>query len=289
MIFPTYGKRMETTVDEGQELKINPAFVRKMLVDFIRDETHNAGFRKAVIGLSGGVDSALSAYLAAEALGHNNVLAVLMPYKTSNPESSAHAHLVVEALKIRSEVCDITRMVDPYLETQKLHDKVRRGNVMARMRMIVLYDYSSRENALVVGTSNKTETMLGYGTLFGDTASAINPLGDLYKTQVWEMAKIVGVPPEIINKKPTADLWQGQTDEDELGFSYREADRLLYYMIDERRTDEELVGLGFDLKLVRQIKSAVRKNQFKRRPPVIAKISYRTVNVDFRYVRDWGI
>lgn len=280
---------MEAITDDGQRLKINTAFVKKILVDFIRDETQNAGFTKAVVGLSGGVDSALSAFLAAEALGADNLLAVLMPYKASSTESLSHARLVVDALKIRSETCEITPMVDPFFGLHNIHDNVRRGNVMARMRMIVLYDYSSREKALVIGTSNKTETMLGYGTLFGDMASAINPLGDLYKTQVWAMAKAVGVPQQIIHKKPTADLWQGQTDEGELGFSYREADRLLYHMIDERRTDEELVELGFDRKFVSRVKGIVQRNQFKRRPPLIAKISSRTVNVDFRYVRDWGI
>jgi NAD+ synthase len=166
---------------------------------------------------------------------------------------------------------------------------VRRGNVMARMRMIVLYDISAREKALVIGTSNKTELMLGYGTQHGDIACAINPIGDLYKTQVWQIAGAIGVPTSVIDKKPTADLWKGQTDEGELGFSYRDVDQLLFQMVDERRSDEELVQLGFSLEFIRKVRQLLRKNQFKRRPPVIAKVSYRTLNVDFRYVRDWGI
>jgi len=140
-----------------------------------------------------------------------------------------------------------------------------------------------------VGTSNKTETMLGYGTLFGDMACALNPLGDLYKSQIWQLAEALGVPRKIIDKKPTADLWQNQTDEGELGFSYKDVDRLLYYMIDERRTDDELISMGISRRFISDIRKKVSQNQFKRRPPVIAKISQRTVNVDFRYVRDWGI
>jgi len=153
----------------------------------------------------------------------------------------------------------------------------------------VLYDISARERALVVGTSNKTEIMLGYGTLFGDTASALNPIGDLYKTQVWQLASAIGIPERIVKKEPSADLWAGQTDEGEMGLEYRKVDRLLYFMIDERRSDEELVKRGFDKRFIRKVRAMVQKSQFKRRPPIIAKVSYRTVNVDFRYARDWGM
>jgi len=282
---------METTthVEAGNELHLNTGFVRKMLVDFIRDQILNAGFSKAVVGLSGGIDSALSTYLAVEALGKENVFAVLMPYKTSSPESRADAELVVKELGIASEVVDITPMVDPFFADAKASENVRKGNVMARMRMIVLYDRSLEHQALVVGTSNKTETMLGYGTLFGDMASALNPLGDLYKTQVWQLAEAIGIPRKIIEKKPTADLWQNQTDEGELGFTYKTVDRLLYYMVDERRSETELLAMGFNKAFIREVKRRLMQNQFKRRPPLIAKISQRTVNVDFRYVRDWGI
>ena len=276
-------------VVDGTELHLNTGFVRKILVDFIRDQIHNAGFSKAIIGLSGGVDSAVSAYLSREALGKENVFAVLMPYSSSSPESAADAGLIVKELGIHSEIVEITPMVDPFIASQKITDNVRRGNIMARMRMIILYDRSLMVNALVVGTSNKTETMLGYGTLFGDMACALNPLGDLYKSQVWQLAEALGVPRRIVEKKPTADLWKNQTDEGELGFSYKDVDRLLYYMIDERRSDAELVSMGMDKGFIAEVKKRVTMNQFKRRPPLVAKVSQRTVNVDFRYVRDWGI
>ncbi len=282
---------METTTrtTAGNELHLNTTIVRRMLVDFIRDQIHNAGFSKAVIGLSGGVDSAVSAFIAVEALGKENVRTVMMPYRTSSPESQLDASSVVKALGVESEVVDVTPMVDPLISAHNIQNNVRRGNIMARMRMIVLYDCSLRDNGLVVGTSNKTETMLGYGTLFGDTACALNPLGDLYKTQVWQLAESLGVPRKIIDKKPSADLWQNQTDEGELGFLYKDVDRLLYYMIDERRRDDELVKMDFAKEFIDRVKKRVRQNQFKRRPPLVAKISQRTVNVDFRYVRDWGI
>jgi NAD+ synthase len=280
---------MEMTIQNGNALSLNTALTKKILTDFIRDESHNAGFSKAVVGISGGVDSAVSAFLAAEALGKENIFAVMMPYKTSSPESMADAESVVKALGIRSEIADITSAADAVIAQQRIHDNVRKGNVMARLRMIMLYDYSIREKALVIGTSNKTETLLGYGTLHGDMACALNPLGDLYKTQVWELAESLGVPEKIIKKKPTADLWIGQTDEGELGFSYKNVDRLLFFMIDERRTDDELVRLGFTKDFISQIRKRVQRNQFKRRLPLVAKVSYRTVNVDFRYVRDWGI
>ncbi len=190
---------------------------------------------------------------------------------------------------MKSEVVDISPMVDPYLAKGGITDKVRAGNVMARQRMIVLYDISQRDKALVFGTSNKTELLLGYGTLFGDMASALNPLGDLYKTQVWELARHLGLPDRVVTKKPSADLWAGQTDEGEMGFTYADVDRLLFLMIDERRTEEELLKAGFPEPFVRRVRTMVSRSQFKRRPPLIAKISHRTVNVDFRYPRDWGI
>jgi NAD+ synthase len=280
---------MESAARHTEDLALNTDIVRKVLVDFLRDEIHNAGFRKGVIGLSGGIDSTVAAYLAAEALGKDNLLGVVMPFRTSSPQSRADAELVAAALGIRSEVMEITPMVEPLLVKGEIRDPVRAGNIMARQRMIVLYDYSQKEAALVIGTSNKTEIFLGYGTLFGDTASALNPLGDLYKTQVWQLATALGVPQGIIEKKPSADLWEGQTDEGELGLSYTQADHLLYYMIDERRSETELAAMGFSPGLIQSVKEKVKKSQFKRRPPLIAKISHRTVNVDFRYPRDWGI
>jgi NAD+ synthase len=279
---------METSGPQT-DLSLNTAVVRTILEKFLLDETRNAGFSRGVIGLSGGVDSAVTAYLAAGALGRDNVRAVLMPYKTSSRESLADAQLVLDALGIPSETVDISPMVDPCLAALRIDDRLRAGNIMARQRMILLYDISARERGLVLGTSNKTEFMLGYGTLFGDMASAINPLGDLYKTQVWQLAAALGVPAGIVEKKPTADLWSGQTDEGELGFSYGDVDRLLFAMIDERRSGLELEAMGFDGRFVRTVQTMIKRSQFKRRPPVVAKVSHRTVNVDFRYARDWGI
>jgi NAD+ synthase len=279
---------METTAAQS-ELSLNSDQVRRILVGFVRDGVHNTGLRRGIVGLSGGIDSTLSAFLAAEALGKENVLGVIMPFRESNPQSQADAEKVVNVLGIQSEIVDISPMVDAYLSRYADPGRVRSGNVMARQRMIVLYDLSIREKGLVIGTSNKTETLLGYTTLYGDNACAINPLGDLYKTQVWQLAAAIGVPGEIIEKTPSADLWKGQTDEGELGFTYREVDRLLYYMVDERRTDGELGQMGFPREFITSVQTIIRKTQFKRRPPIIAKISHRTVNLDFRYARDWGI
>jgi len=270
-------------------LNLNVEMVRELLVRFVRDETTNAGFEKAVIGISGGVDSSVAAFLAVEALGKKNVLGVILPHTVSSKASVSDAEAVGRTLGISTETVDISPMVDGYTAEHPVKDKVRLGNVMARMRMIVLYDISARERALVVGTSNKTELLIGYGTQHGDMACAINPLGDLYKTQVWQLAKCLGVPENIIAKKPTADLWAGQTDENEIGLGYPELDALLYRMIDERASHDDLVKEGFKSQTVSKVATLVRKNQFKRRPPLIAKISYRTINVDFRYIRDWGM
>lgn len=279
---------METIRSDKEPLKLDNDLVEKVLVKFIKEELASAGLSKAVLGLSGGVDSAVSCALAARALGPENVLAVVIPFKTSSPESLTDAEKVIEKTGVRSEEVDITSMAEPYLNDNDELGKVRIGNVLARLRMIVLYDRSARERALVIGASNKSELLLGYGTLHGDLASAINPIGDLYKTQVWDLARHLGLPENVIMKKPTADLWEGQTDEDELGFSYQEVDKLLYYMIDERRSDAELCELGFTKNFIHHVREMVRKNHFKRRMPLIAKISHRTMNVDFRYIRDWG-
>jgi NAD+ synthase len=180
-------------------------------------------------------------------------------------------------------------MIDSFFEHDPDADANRRGNRMARERMCFLYDYSYKNQALVIGTSNKTELLLGYGTIFGDLASAINPIGDLYKTQIRQLAEFLKVPPEIITKPPSADLWTGQTDEGEIGYSYAEIDQLLYFLVDKRYSREMLLDLKFPAKMIKNIQDRIQRSQFKRRPPIIAKLSNRTINQDFRYCRDWGV
>ena len=267
---------------------INAKMLRLMLKAFIREEVLKVGLQRVVLGLSGGIDSALVAFLAAEALGPENVYAYTMPYLTSNPESEAHARLVAEQLGIRYEVVEITPMVDAYFTLYPQAGNLRRGNKMARERMTILFDHSAAHGALVLGTSNKTELLLGYGTLYGDMASALNPIGDIYKTQVWQLSEELGVPREVIDKQPSADLWAGQTDEQELGFTYRQVDELLYHMVDLRYSRDELLGRGFAADFVDKIYKMVQSSHFKRRLPIIAKVSNRTIDRDFRYARDWG-
>jgi len=266
----------------------NTGLLRRILVAFIRDEVRKVGVDRVVLGLSGGVDSSLAAFLAAEALGAENVLGIRMPYRTSSKDSLEDAAAVGAALGIPTLTIDISAQVDAYFADHADADSRRRGNKMARERMTILYDHSARWQALVLGTSNKTELLLGYGTLHGDMASALNPIGDLYKTQVWALAEAVGVPASIIKKNPSADLFQGQTDEADLGFTYSDVDRLLYLMVDERYSTAELESAGFDLAFIRRVSDMVRNSQFKRRLPIIAKVSQRTIDRDFRYARDWG-
>ena len=270
-----------------RDRRLNTDLLQQVLVGFIRDEVHKVGRHDAVLGLSGGVDSALVAYLAARALGPEHVTAFIMPYRTSNPQSAADAELVVHTLGIRSQVVDITPQVEAYFAPFPDASPLRRGNKMARERMSILYDQSSLLGALVLGTSNKTELFLGYGTIHGDLASAINPIGDLYKTQVWALARAVGVPSRIVEKHPSADLWAGQTDEAELGFTYADVDELLHFLIERRYHHEELLALGFDAKFVARVEKLVARSQYKRRMPLIAKVSGRSIGHDFRYARDW--
>lgn len=245
------------------------------LTAFIAREFRTAGYSRAVIGLSGGVDSALAAFLTVRAIGPDAVLGVFLPYRTSSPVSRAHGELVASTLGIRTELVDITPMVDAYLEQHGITDRVRAGNVMARQRMIVLYDLSARERALVVGTGNRTETLLGYSTLHGDAACALNPLGDLYKTQVWQLAAALGVPSAIVEKRPSADLWEGQTDEGEMGFAYSDVDRLLVQLVDEGRGDEDLAVHGFDAGFVARVRERIARNAFKRRLPPVGLLPHR--------------
>ena len=254
------------------KLDLNLKEVHNELVEFLRESFEKAGFSKAVLGLSGGIDSALVAYLLRDALGKENVLAIMMPYKSSNPDSLNHAKLVIEDLGINSKTIEITDMIDAYFKNEKEATSLRMGNKMARERMSILFDYSSKENALVVGTSNKTEIYLGYSTQFGDSACALNPIGDLYKTNIWDLSRYLKIPNELIEKKPSADLWEGQTDEQEMGLTYKEADQILYRMLEENKKVEEVLAEGFNKDLVDNIVRRMNRSEYKRRMPLIAKI-----------------
>ena len=267
------------------ELAIDTDIARRVIAEFIRGQLRQAGFERTVVGLSGGIDSALVAHLVAEAIGPDRLLSVLMPYRMSSPASRTDAETVVARLGCASEVVDISPMVDAFFATDPDASAIRRGNFMARQRMAVLYDRSVTFGGLVVGTGNKTESLIGYTTLFGDSACAFNPIGDLYKSQVRQLAAAVGVPEAIIRKAPSADLWPGQTDETESGISYPELDRLLFWRIDKRRSVDEVVGLGFDRALVERIDRLVAGSEFKRQVPPVAKLGPRTAGVDYLYPR----
>ena len=256
---------------------------------FLREEVRKTGYGDVVFGLSGGIDSAVVAYLAVEAFGRERVHPVIMPYRASSPGSLADARKVLADLGLPELVVDITPQIDAYFAQAPDASALRRGNKMARERMSILYDQSAVFRALPLGTSNKTELLLGYGTQFGDLASALNPVGDLYKTQVRAVAELIGVPQSIREKPPSADLWADQTDEDELGFTYGEADAILHLLVDERLPAPRVVELGFSEAVVRLVERRMRQNHFKRRMPVIAKLSSRTIGIDFRYPRDWGM
>ncbi len=271
-----------------EALEINPGVVRGLLVRFIRAEVTRTGLARGVIGLSGGVDSSLVAALAAQALGPANLLGVMMPYRTSNPDSEAHAAEVAKWLGIPTRRVDITPMVDPYLNLNPAMPERRRGNAMARERMLVLFDLSAEFGGLVMGTSNRTETLLGYTTIFGDNAAAIQPIADLFKCQVRQLARAMGVPEAIVSKPPSADLWAGQTDEGELGFTYDQADQILHLLFDQRYTADEVAAAGFEVALVKRVQEIVRRSQYKRQSAPVAKVSARTVGADFQYARDWG-
>ncbi|GAB4522706.1 MAG: NAD+ synthase [Anaerolineae bacterium] len=278
---------MVTTPNILHRLNINTEIARKMLTGFIRDQIDKVGVKGAVIGLSGGIDSALSAYLSAEALGPENVLAVRMPYRTSSEDSLTDAEAVIEDLGLPSLTVPITGMADALIEQFPDMSRVRMGNIMARCRMIVLYDQSAARGLLPMGTSNKTEFLLGYSTIYGDSGVAMHPIADLYKVQVRQLAASLGVPQSILDKAPSADLWEGQTDEGELGFTYNDVDQVLFLLVDERYTVEEVIAEGFSDSFVRDVWRRVKANHYKRTMPNIAKLSRRTIGHDFLYLRDW--
>lgn len=269
-------------------MKINPEFTEKVLTRFIKNELAKFGFTKGILGLSGGLDSAVCAALAAKALSPKNVIALIMPYGNIFPRDVEDARKLAQTLGVQHKIIDISPMIDCYFKAHPIENRVLKGNKMARERMSILYDYSARKKALVLGTSNKTELLLGYSTVHGDTASAINPLGDLYKTQVRQLAEYLGIPENILKKKPSAGLWVGQTDEEDLGMDYNTIDKILFFLVDERKTKEEIIKLGHKESHLERISSLIVTSEFKRKLPIIPKLSWRTIGIDFLYPYDRG-
>ena len=267
-------------------MKINAPFVEKVLTRFIRTELSRFGYSNGILGLSGGIDSTVAAYLSACALGPEHVMGLILPYGDTFPQDADDARSVAAELGIRTQEIDIAPSVDAFYTRYPSKNQVLRGNKMARERMSILYEFSEREKALIIGTSNKTELLLGYGTLHGDMACAICPLGDLYKTQLRALGKHLGVPDRILNKAPTAGLWDGQTDEKELGLSYAEIDEILFRLVDKRIPRDELETRGYQAAKVDKLLRMIKRSEFKRRMPPIAKISERSVGHDFLYPYD---
>lgn len=257
--------------------------VSRYLIGFLQSEVRKTGFKKVVVGLSGGLDSAVVAVLAHKAFG-DDLLCVKMPSHYSSQSSLDDADELCATFGLRCEM----QSIEPMLRAYNAEDMspLRIGNLSARLRMATLFDVSARENALVLGTSNKSELMLGYGTLYGDLASALNPIGDVYKTEVFELARYLGVNDTIIHKAPSADLWEGQSDENEIGYAYSDLDRVLKLYVEDRLTRDELLECGEEKELVELIIRKIYQNQFKRKMPVIAKLTSRTLNHDFNYPRD---
>ncbi len=261
------------------------AQITDYLERFLDNEVRKTGIQKVVVGLSGGLDSAVVAVLAHKAFG-DDLLCVKMPSQYSSQSSLDDADALCRDFGMRSETASIEPMLRAYEELNPDLDNLRKGNFSSRMRMSTLFDISARENALVLGTSNKSELMLGYGTLNGDLASAVNPIGDLYKSEAFELARYLNVTPSIIEKPPSADLWDGQSDEDDLGYTYAKLDEAMKLYVEDRLTRDEIVRKGVDAQMLDMVIGRIFRNHFKRKMPVIAKLTSRTLNHDFNYPRD---
>jgi NAD+ synthase len=268
-------------------MKINCSLVTKVLARFICEETRKTGFNRVILGLSGGLDSAVCASLAVEALGSKKVMALILPYDNLDPKGLVQAEKMTDLLEIKASKIDISPQIDAYFSAFPTNNPILKGNKMARERMSILYDFSAREKAIILGTTNKTELLIGYGTVHGDMACGLNPMGDLYKTQVIELGSYLKIPQEILRKKPTAALWPGQTDEDEIGLTYAELDQILFRLVDLRQSPDEVSRAGYNQKKIRRIIEMIKRSEFKRKMPPIAKISSRTVGHDFLYPYDW--
>lgn len=268
-------------------LKQDTQFVLKVIINFIKEEINKYGFNGGVIALSGGLDSSIVSILSYQALD-GKIRLLFMPYGESII-ASKDASSVASLLNLPLETYNLKEIADKIFLERKIDDKLRRGNILARLRMSLLFDVSAREKALVIGTSNKSELLIGYSTWFGDSAAGIQPIGDLYKTQVRELAKCVGVPDEIIKKPPSAELWEGQSDEEEIGISYDDLDKILYLYVDKRFNEEEIINVGFEANLVRKVILKTKKALYKLRTSVICKLSDRTIGIDYRYIKEAGI
>jgi len=259
-------------------------YSEEYLVNFLKEETYKTGLKGAVLGLSGGIDSAVVAVLAKRAFD-KNLKAILLPSQYSSDSSITDALELCKKFDIDYEIIEIKNIIEAYKENQN-STNLRVGNFSARIRMSILFDQSAKYSSLVLGTSNKSEILLGYGTWYGDLASAINPIGDLYKSEIFEFAKHLGVTKSIISKPPSADLWEGQSDEEELGYTYKEIDEVFFQLVENRLSPSEVIKKGFNKDLVFKLDNMIYKNQFKRKMPLIAKITKRTIGIDFLYPRD---
>ena len=278
---------LKPSIGLSRIMKISSPFVEKILTSFIKEELTKFNYKKGILGFSGGLDSSVCASLAAKALKPNNVIGLIMPYGETFSEDVKDAKEFAQLLRMKSKIIDISPMVDAYFSRYPTESRIAKGNKMARERMSILYDFSSREKALILGTSNKTELLLGYGTIHGDMACGINPLGDLYKTQIRQLAEHLGIPEKIQKKTPSAGLWAGQTDEKEIGLSYAEIDKILFQLVDKRMPKKEIIASGFKKESVEKITRLIKNSEFKRKLPPIPKISTRTVGHDFLFPYDW--